>query len=53
MSTEEMMLLEKDSGFEEWREEVNEEWGVGTESWINDLINEKIERDLHRQYAWY
>lgn len=48
-----MMLMDERSGFEEWNEEVDEAWGVGTEAWINDLINEKIERELHRQYSWY
>ena len=53
MSMEEMMLLEAESGFAEWNEEVDKAWGVGSEAWMTDLINEQIERDLHRKYAWY
>ena len=53
MSAEEMILLDKESGFAEWSGEVDEAWGVGTEAWMNDLINEKIERELHREFAWY
>ncbi len=51
MSMEEMMM--EAEGWEVWNEEVDEAWGVGSDSWMNDLINEQIERDLHRQYSWY
>ena len=53
MSAEDMILLDKESGFAEWNSEVDEEWGIGSESWMSDLINEKIERELHREFAWY
>lgn len=52
MSRDELMMMEAE-GWEAWNEEVDEAWGVGTETWLNDLVNEKIERDLHRQYSWY
>ena len=51
MSMDELMMLE--SNCKEWSGDDSDGQTLESEAWINDLINEQIERELNRQYLWY